>query len=145
MDIHALRRNGITISEISRRTRRDRKTIRSHLNGQRVAAERQRTGLDPFDAFEDYIRARLAEDPHLWAQTLMDELHKLDFSLSYQSLKRQICERNLRPPFRSCKNVLQRPNAIIVHPPGAETMFDWFKFPNPAAGRGMRKALLLVC
>ncbi len=144
MDIHALNRNGMTISEISRRTGRDRKTIRSYLSGQRVAGERERTGPNPFDAFEDYIRVRLAEDPNLWAQTLMDELHKLDFPLSYQSLTRQIREGKLRPPCRSCKNVLHCPNAVIGHSPGEETQFDWLELPNPPAGWGMRKALLLV-
>ncbi len=32
-----------------------------------------------------YMTARPAEDPHLWAQTLMDELEPLGFPLSYQS------------------------------------------------------------
>ncbi|MFT4216222.1 MAG: hypothetical protein QM619_03430 [Micropruina sp.] len=36
MDIHALRRQGMTISEIARRTDHDRKTIRAYLSGQRT-------------------------------------------------------------------------------------------------------------
>lgn len=36
VDIHALKRQGMTISEIARRTGHDRKTIRSYLNGDRV-------------------------------------------------------------------------------------------------------------
>ena len=35
VDIHALHRQGITISEIARRTGHDRKTIRSYLRGDR--------------------------------------------------------------------------------------------------------------
>ena len=33
VDIHALKRQGMTISEIARRTNHDRKTIRAYLNG----------------------------------------------------------------------------------------------------------------
>lgn len=58
----------MTISEIVRRSARDRKTSRAHLNGEPVAAVRQRRERDPFDAFGDYARARLTEDPDLWAQ-----------------------------------------------------------------------------
>jgi len=36
VDIHALRRQGMTISEIARRTDHDRKTIRAYLKGDRV-------------------------------------------------------------------------------------------------------------
>lgn len=143
MDIHALKRNGMTISEIARRTGRDRKTIRAYLNGERTVGQRQRAA-DPFDAFEDYVKARLVEDPHLWAQTLMDELLELGFGLSYQSLTRNIRSRNLRPVCQSCRSVLQRPNAIIEHPPGAETQWDWLELPNPPEAWGAKKALLLV-
>ena len=143
VDIHALKRNGMTISEIARRTGRDRKTIRAYLTGERTVGQRQRAS-DPFDAFEDYVKARLVEDPHLWAQTLMDELIGLGFGLSYQSLTRNIRARKLRPVCQACKSVLQRPNAIIEHPPGVETQWDWLELPNPPAGWGARKAMLLV-
>jgi transposase len=33
VDIHALKRQGMTISEIARRTDHDRKTIRAYLSG----------------------------------------------------------------------------------------------------------------
>ena len=62
VDIHALRRQGMTISEIARRTGRDRKTIRSYLNGDRVVGERKRSTPDGFEAFEPYVRARLIDD-----------------------------------------------------------------------------------
>ena len=50
VDIHALKRNGVTISEIARRTGRDRKTIRAYLTGEREVGKRQRT-TDPFGAY----------------------------------------------------------------------------------------------
>lgn len=76
VDIHALHRQGMTISEIARRTDHDRKTIRAYLNGQRQPGVRAQAP-DSFDEFVDYVTARLTEDPHLWAQTLLDELRPL--------------------------------------------------------------------
>jgi len=59
--------------------RHDRKTIRAYLAGQRTPGVRHRADPDPFDAFIDYVTARLTEDPHLWAATLLDELVPLGF------------------------------------------------------------------
>ena len=42
--------------------------------GERAAAE-----PDPFEPFVGYCRERLAEDPHLWATTLFDELLELGY------------------------------------------------------------------
>lgn len=77
VDIHALKRQGMTISEIARRTNHDRKTIRAYLNGERQPEMRERTMPDSFDAFVDYATARLTEDPHLWVVTLLYELRPL--------------------------------------------------------------------
>lgn len=38
VDVHALRRQGMTISEIARRTHHDRKTVRANLSGERARA-----------------------------------------------------------------------------------------------------------
>ncbi len=46
---------------------------------------RKRHLPDPYEPFVEYVTARFAEDPHLGAQTLMDELKPLGFPLSYQS------------------------------------------------------------
>ena len=74
VDAHALHRRGWSISAIARHLGHDRKTIRAYLHGGRVAGQRQRSEPDPFEAFVDYCRERLAEDPHLWATALFDEL-----------------------------------------------------------------------
>ena len=42
VDIHALKRQGMTISEIARRTHHDRKTIRACLKGERTPGQRER-------------------------------------------------------------------------------------------------------
>jgi hypothetical protein len=74
VDIHALKRQRMTISETVRRTDHDRKTIRAYLAGKRAAGVRQRAAPDPFDEFVDYFTVRPKEDPHLCAATLLDEL-----------------------------------------------------------------------
>ena len=131
VDIHALNRQGMTISEIARRTHHDRKTFRAYLSGERTPGQRERAAPDPFDAFVDYVTARLAEDPHLWAATLLDELRPLGYDGAYPTLTRQIRDRGLRPACTACAHVTQLPNAIIDHPPGDETQFDWLELPDP--------------
>jgi len=59
VDIHALKRQGMTISEIARRTNHDRKTIRSYLTGGRQPGQRDGSAPDPFDPFVGYVSARL--------------------------------------------------------------------------------------
>ena len=71
VEVHALHRQGWTISAIARHTGRDRKTIRAYLNGEREPGVRKRA-TDPFAPFVDYVTARLVEDPHLWSITLFE-------------------------------------------------------------------------
>ncbi|MCW4457351.1 IS21 family transposase [Microbacterium sp. MPKO10] len=146
VDIHALKRQGMTISEIARRTNHDRKTVRAYLSGQRQPGERKRQVPDPFAAFVAYVTARLTEDPHLWAVTLLDELRPLGYAGSYQTLTRQIRSRGLRPACQACAHVTKRPNALIEHPPGEETQFDWVEMPDPPAAWGFptKRAFVLV-
>lgn len=145
VDIHALHRQGMTISEIARRTAHDRKTIRAYLKGERTPGVREQAP-DPFDAFVDYVTARLTEDPHLWARTLLDELRPLGFEGSYPTLTRQIRARSLRPACVACAHVTKRANAMIEHPPGEETQFDWLELPDPPTAWGFptKRAFLLV-
>ena len=74
VEVHALRKRGWSISAIARHTGHDRKTVRKYVAGEATRGVRARPSLDPFDPFVDYVTARLAEDPHLWARTLFDEL-----------------------------------------------------------------------
>jgi len=50
IDVHALHRQGWTISAIARHLRKDRKTVRAYLNG-RQAGVRKRTVADHFEPF----------------------------------------------------------------------------------------------
>src|SRR5690606_479660 len=88
----------------------------------------------------------MPEDPHLWAVTLLDELRPLGFDRSYPTLTRQIRVRRLRPACIACAHVTQRANAVIEHPPGEETQFDWLELPDPPAHWGFphKRAYLLV-
>ena len=145
IDVHALRRQGMSISAIARHLGRDRKTIRAYLNNERVAGERQPAEDDPFEAFVDYVRARLAEDPHLWAVTLFDEVTGLGYARSYPTFTRQIRSRGLRPHCEPCSATKGRANAPIDHPPGEETQWDWLELPDPPEHWGWGKnAHLLV-
>ena len=145
IDAHALRRQGWTISAIARHLGRDRKTIRAYLDGGRVAGRREPAGPDVFEPFVDYVRSRLAEDPHLWAQTLFDELVALGYDQAYSTLTRQIRDRGLRPHCEPCSGVGGRVAAVIEHPPGEETQWDWLELPDPPEhwGWGARAHLLV--
>lgn len=145
VDAHALHRRGWTISAIARHLGHDRKTIRAYLNGDRVAGRRRRTEPDPFEPFAVYCRERLAEDPHLWATTLFDELLELGYQRSYPTFTRQLRARGLRPTCESCRPAKGRPVSVIEHPPGVETQFDWLELPDPPTHWGWgAKAFLLV-
>lgn len=145
IDVHALRRQGMSISAIARHLGRDRKTIRAYLNDERVAGERKPAEADPFEPFVDYVRARLSEDPHLWAVTLFDEVAGLGYDRSYPTFTRQIRVRDLRPHCEPCSATKGRANAPIEHPAGEETQWDWLELPDPPAHWGWGKnAHLLV-
>ncbi|MDI9977436.1 IS21 family transposase [Rhodococcus sp. IEGM 1307] len=136
VEVHALRKRGWSISAIARHTGRDRKTIRAYLNGERTPGVRQPREQDPFAPFVDYVTCRLAEDPHLWARTLCDELEELGYRLSYPTLTRQIRDRKLRPVCAACANATERANAVIDHAPGEEAQWDWVDLPNPPGSWG---------
>jgi transposase len=144
IDAHALHRQGWTISAIARHLGRDRKTIRAHLNGQRTAGVRARQGPDAFAPFTEYVRARLAEDPHLWVTALADELEELGWVGGYSTLTRQVRDRGLRPVCEQCRALGDRAVAIIDHPPGAETQWDWVELPDPPTHWGWGKTAHLL-
>ena len=79
VDIHALRRRGWSISAIARHVGKDRRTVRAYLDGKRRVGVRAPAGADTFAAYAAYCTARLAEDPHLWATALFDEVTDLGY------------------------------------------------------------------
>lgn len=145
IDAHALRKRGWTISAIARHLGRDRKTVRAYLNGGREPGVRRSSAPDWFAPFAIYCSARLVEDPHLWASTLFEEVQSLGFTASYPTLTRELRRRGLRPACEPCRPAKGRPVAVIEHPAGEETQWDWVDLPDPPAGWGWGKnAHLLV-
>lgn len=135
----ALAARGWTISAIARHLGRDRKTIRGYLTGVRTPGVRAKpvaAGPDPFEKYVEYSTQRLTEDPHLWATALHDELSELGYRGSYPSLTRALRTRGLRPACANCATVAERPAAVIEHPPGQETQWDWVELPDPPAHWG---------
>lgn len=131
IDVHALARQGWSVSAIARHTGHDRKTIRAYLSGQRTAGVRAPSGVDLFEPFIDYMVKRLTEDPHLLALTLFEEVVELGFDQSYPTFTRAIRVRGLRPACKACHPTKGRAAAVIEHPPGEETQWDWVELPDP--------------
>ena len=125
VEASALRKQGWTISAIARHLGHDRKTIRDYLDGKRVPGERSSSRTDPFEEFAEYAKIRLTDDPHLWATALFDEVVALGYAGSYPSFTRGLRVRALRPHCEPCQASTGRDHAIIEHPPGVETQFDW--------------------
>ncbi len=132
----ALRGQGWTISAIARHLGHDRKTIRAYLDGKRTPGVRASSRVDPFEEFAEFARIRLADDPHLWATALFDEVVALGYQGSYPSFTRALRDRSLRPHCEPCAASKGRDHAIIDHPPAAETQFDWLELPDPPAWWG---------
>ncbi|MDQ8707559.1 IS21 family transposase [Streptomyces sp. LHD-70] len=132
MDAHALRRQGWSISAIARHLGRDRKTIRAYLNGEQEPG-RRRQSPDAFVPFLDYCRQRLADDPHLWASTLFDELKALGYEGGYSTFTRALRRYQVRPHCEPCHAASGRNVAVIAHPPGEEIQFDWLELPDAPA------------
>jgi transposase len=136
VEAHALRRRGWSISAIARHLGHDRKTVRAYLRGDREPGRRASRGPDVMAPYVEYCRIRLADDPHLWASALLDELRELGYAGSYPSLTAAIRARGLRPHCEPCRASAGRDAAIIAHPPGEETQFDWLELPGPPPSWG---------
>jgi hypothetical protein len=80
--------------------------------------------------------------------TLFDEVVDLGYDRAYSTFTRQLRARKLRPACEPCAPTRGRPVAVIDHPPGEETQWDWVELPDPpaawaAAGYGSRAFLLV--
>lgn len=141
VEITSLRARGWSISAIARHVGRDRQTVTDYLNGKREQGVRRKSAADPFDRVEAYVRQRLADDPHVWATTLFDEVVLLGFDRSYQTFTRGVRERLLRPHCEPCSSSNGRAHVDIEHPPGVEIQWDWLELADTPWGA---KAYVLV-
>jgi len=127
VEADALFKRGWTVSAIARHLGRDRKTVRSYLLGERSPGARRRGKPDPLEEYRAYVAARFADDPHLWASALYDEVSALGYRPSYVSFARQVRLAGLRPHCEACSGVKGRETIEIDHPPGEEIQWDWFE------------------
>ena len=130
----ALRAQGWSIAAIARHLGRDPKTIRAYLDGERTPGQRRSSRPDPFAPFAEYVTARLAEDRHVWASALYDEITALGYAGSYPSFTRALRSRGLRPRCEACAGVKGRETVDIEHPPGQEQQWDWADLPGAPWG-----------
>src|SRR5271155_2801134 len=78
VEAHALKKRGWSISAIARHLDRDRKTVRSYLNGEREPGVRSRPETpDPLADYEKYLVARFTDDHHVWGTVLFEEVTRL--------------------------------------------------------------------
>ena len=127
VEAHALRKRGWSYSAIARHLGRDRRTVKAYLEGERAPGERRRAEPSPLERFVPYLKARFAEDPHVWASALYDEVVELGYPCSYPSFVRQVRQAGLRPHCEACSGVKGRETVEIEHPPGEEIQWDWFE------------------
>jgi transposase len=144
VEVQALRSQGWTVSAIARHLGVSRLTVRRYLSGEQTPGVRARSVPDRFAEFVEYCRLRLTADPHLWASTLFDEVTALGYSGSYASFTRAIRQRELRPACAACKQAKTVDRAVIEHPPGAETQWDWVELPDPPEAWGWGKSAYVL-
>ncbi len=145
VEAHALGQRGWLVSGIARHLERDGKTVRAYLSGDRVPGRREPAGLDRFGRFAEYCRIRLADDPHLWATALFDEVTGPGCDGGYSSFTRALRRLGLRPDCAACAGAgVPGEFAVIEHPPGEETEWDWVELPDPPASWGLGKMAHLL-
>src|SRR6266516_14619 len=127
VEVQALASRGWSVSAIARHLDRDRKTVRAYVRGERRAGVRASAAPDPLAPFAGYLTARFADDPHIWATALFDEVVPLGYRLSYVSFARQLRLAGLRPHCEPCAGVSGRDTIEIAHPAGEEMQWDWFE------------------
>ena len=127
VEASALRKRGWSFSAIARHLGRDRRTVKAYLEGDRGPGRRRRAEPSALERFVPYLTARLADDPHVWASALYDEVTGLGYSCSYPSFARQLRIAALRPHCEACSGVTGRETIEIEHPAGDEVQWDWFE------------------
>ncbi|MDQ0383267.1 hypothetical protein J2S54_000087 [Streptomyces sp. DSM 42143] len=65
-----------------------------------------------------YCRQSLADDPHLWASSLIDEAVGLGYEGAYSTFTRALRRYRVRPHCESCHASTGRNVAVIAYPPG---------------------------
>ena len=120
--LHDLKRQGLSISAIARRTGLDRKTVRKYLELGLVApsysprAPRARL-IEPYEA---YLRGRITACPGLSARRLLREIRKLGYTGGYTAVTDFL--RKLR------NDLPKRFEVRFETPPGRQAQVDFAEF-----------------
>ena len=90
--IHMLHTQGLTVTAIGRRLRRDRKTVRKYLKRgmAEVRAARRTPKPSKLAAFVDYLQQRVSEYPDLTTTRLLHELRAIGYSGSVTTVKERV-------------------------------------------------------
>jgi len=75
VEVQALRKRGWSYVAIARHIGCDWRTVKAYVEG-REPGVRRRSDPDPLERFAPYLRARFADDPHVWGSALFDEVTK---------------------------------------------------------------------
>lgn len=115
--IRHLHNEGLTISEISRKTGHDRKTVRKYINAQEInttTIRKPRGSL--LDPYKNHIKARLGELP-LSSVRLLEEIREKGYPGSYTIVKEYV---------RTIKQSKQIPAEYRFETaPGVQSQVDW--------------------
>jgi hypothetical protein len=124
MDIHEAWVKGKSISEISRVTGRDRKTIRRLLQGGAPTERKPRLVTSKLDRFREYqLARRLGEDPVTNAEVLFDEIREQSYDGG-----RSILKEFMAPLREVAKN---KTTERFEARPGQQGQVDWGTFKKP--------------
>lgn len=126
VEVHALRKRGWSFAAIGRHIDCDWRTAKAYVEG-REPGTRRSSAPDPLERFVPYLGARFADDPHVWASALFDEVVALGYERAYPSFVRQLRSAGLRPHCEACAGVAGRDTIEIPHPAGEEIQWDWFE------------------
>ena len=120
--IHDLKRQGLAISEIARRTGLDRKTVRRRLaEGPGVPAYGPRQARPRLiDGYADYLRARVETHPGLSGRRLHREIAELGYTGGYTAVTDHL--RSVRPRGE------RRFELRFETPPGRQSQADFAHF-----------------
>ena len=120
--IHDLKRQGLSIAAIARQVGLDRKTVRRYLRGglEPPAYKRREPGPRLIEAFEAYLRERVAAYPELSGKRLLREIREFGYQGGYTAVTDFLREVRpaQRPPFER----------RFETPPGRQAQVDFAEF-----------------